>query len=79
VALPRDALVLRRDGVSVFLVRDNKAVQIPVQVGIGQGDLVEVIGDVQPGDQVIIRGAERLFPGQPVNIKESNSHLVSGK
>jgi len=79
VALPRDALVLRRDGVSIFLVKDNAAQQVPVQVGIGQGELVEVIGDVVPGDQVVVRGAERLSPGQAVIIKESNNHLVSGK
>lgn len=79
VALPRDALVLRRNSVSVFLVKDNSASQVEVEVGIGQGELVEVIGDVQPGDQVVVRGAERLSPGQAVNIKESNNHLVSGK
>ena len=79
IALPRDALVLRRDGVSVFLVRANAAEQIQVDVGIGQGELVEVIGDVQAGDLVVVRGAERLSPGQAVTIKESNNHLVSGK
>ncbi len=78
-ALARDALVLRRDGVSVFVVREGVAQQVPVEVGIGQGELVEVVGDIVPGEQVIVRGAERIQPGQSVNIKETNDHLVSGK
>ena len=33
---------------------------------------------VEPGEMVIVRGAERIQPGQSVVIKESNDHLVSG-
>ena len=39
-----------------------------MQVGIASGDLVEVTGKLDPGDKVVIRGSERLRPGQPVNI-----------
>lgn len=78
-AIPRDALVLRRDGVSVFVAKDGVAEQVSVEVGIGQGELVEVIGEVQAGDLVIVRGAERIQPGQAVIIKETNDRLVSGK
>lgn len=80
LAVPRDALVLRRDGTSVFRINtENKAEQIPVAVGIGAGELIEVIGDLQPGDQIVVRGAERLMPGQTVQIKQSNDSLISGK
>ena len=69
LAVPRDALVLRRSGTSVYRVNgENKAENIPVQVGIASGDLVEVTGKLDPGDKVVIRGSERLRPGQPVNI-----------
>ena len=33
--------------------------------------LIELIGDVKPGDRVIIRGAERLRDGQKVTIGEA--------
>ena len=80
LAVPRDALVLRREGTSVFRINsENKAEQIPVKVGIGAGEMVEVIGNLQPGDQIVIRGAERLMPGQTVQIKASNDSLISGK
>ncbi|GHF87918.1 efflux RND transporter periplasmic adaptor subunit [Thalassotalea marina] len=78
-AVPRDALVLRRNATSIFIIdAENKAKQIPVTIGISEGQLVEVQGDVRPGQLVVIRGAERLQPGQAVNIKQNNQALVSG-
>jgi len=69
LAVPRDALVLRRSGASVYTVNgDNMAVNIPVEMGIASGDLVEVSGKLNPGDKVVIRGGERLRPGQQVQI-----------
>lgn len=77
LSVPRDALVLRRNGVSLFKVSDqNIAEQISVDVGFGAGEWVEVKGDVKPGDKVIIRGAERLRVGQPVQIKNNNEQLI---
>lgn len=71
LAVPRDALVLRRDGASVFRVADDgTAERINVVPGLGAGELVGVTGQLAPGDRVIIRGAERLREGQPVNIVE---------
>jgi RND family efflux transporter MFP subunit len=72
LTVPRDALVLRPDGQSVFIIdADNMAQQVPVTVGIGQGDHIEIFGTVSPGDRVVIRGNERLQPGQAVSIMDS--------
>jgi hypothetical protein len=72
LAVPRDALVLRSDGQSVFVVDgNNQAKKISVTTGIGSGDNIEVTGMISPGDRVIIRGNERLQPGQSVNIMDS--------
>lgn len=71
LTVPRDALVLRPEGQSVFVVDANNEVQkVTVTVGIGQGDRVEVLGSVSPGDKVVIRGNERLQPGQAVSIMD---------
>ena len=68
VAIPRDALVLRRDGVVVYRVDENGlADRVAVTPGIAQGELIEVEG-LAPGDRVVTRGGERLRPGQPVTI-----------
>lgn len=72
LAVPRDALVLRGDGTSVYVVDDeNKARRIRVTTGIGSGDMIEVRGPVQAGDKVVVRGNERLRPGQDVQARES--------
>jgi len=70
--VPRDALVLRPEGQSVFIIdANNQAQQIPVTTGLGSGDQIEVLGAVSPGDRVVIRGNERLQPGQTVGILDS--------
>jgi len=72
LAVPRDALVLRGDGIAVFIVDDdNTARRIRVTTGIGQGDWIEVSGPIQEGDRVIVRGNERLRPGQTVSVRET--------
>ncbi len=69
MVVPRDALILRRDGASVFVVRnDNSAQQVPVQTGNAQGASIEIQGELQAGDRVVIRGGERLQNGQIVSV-----------
>ncbi|MCZ6561215.1 MAG: efflux RND transporter periplasmic adaptor subunit, partial [Gammaproteobacteria bacterium] len=69
LALPRDALVLRRNGAIVFRVGNDKLVErVSILVGSGDGDMIEVSGDLKVGDKIVIRGAERLRPGQKVMV-----------
>lgn len=72
LAVPRDALVLRPEGITVFIIDANdQAQQVNVTTGIGAGDKIQIFGAVSPGDRVVIRGNERLKSGQQVNIAES--------
>lgn len=69
VAAPRDALVLRADRISVFVIgADDTAKRVDVELGAADGDFIEVIGDVKAGDKVVIRGGERLRDGQKVTL-----------
>ncbi len=78
LAVPRDAVVLRREGNTVFRINaENKAEKVAVTLGIASGSLIAVSGDLKAGDKVVIRGAERLQPGQAVAIKDNNDALVS--
>ena len=70
VAVPRDAVILRREGDFVLRVgADGKAERLPVKSGTEVGDLVEVSGAVRPGDRLVVRGGERVEPGQPVTVQ----------
>ena len=69
LAIPRDALVLRREGASVFkLTEESTVAQVNVIVGLGAGSLIEVFGDLAEGDEVVVRGAEGLSDGMAVNV-----------
>ncbi len=72
LAVPRDALVLRPEGITVFIIDANdQAQQVNVTTGIGAGDKIEIFGAVSPGDRVVTRGNERLQPGQSVDVIKS--------
>lgn len=69
LAVPRDALVLRREGASVFRINDDMtAEQINVITGLGDGSHIEVMGELKAGDRVVTRGAERLNSGDTVAL-----------
>jgi RND family efflux transporter MFP subunit len=66
----RDALILRKEGTYVVKVdSENKVHRLLVKVGQGTRDRVTVYGDLQDGDKVAVRGAERLTEGQQVLIQ----------
>ncbi len=74
VTIPRDALVLRGERQFVYRVIDaNNVEQIDVETGMGLGNLVEVLNGLQVGDEIVVRGAERLQPGQPIQIVAQTS------
>jgi RND family efflux transporter MFP subunit len=69
LAVSRDALILRREGASVFKVTDESTVvQVKVIVGLGAGMLIEVFGDLAVADEIVVRGAEGLSDGMTVSV-----------
>jgi RND family efflux transporter MFP subunit len=69
ILVPRDALVLRRDGIYVYRVNEESiAERISVETGIADLHRIEVIGGIQANDLVITRGGENLRSGMQVTI-----------
>ena len=70
VIVPRDALVPRGPNHILVRVQDQDGQPIaeilPVKPGRYFGKAVEVFGDLRAGDRVVVRGNERLRPGQPL-------------
>lgn len=72
--VPRDAVVMSPDRTrSVWLVREEEgekvAQQVSVTIGRSYMNMVEIVdGEVEPGDEIVIRGNEVLQPGQNVTV-----------
>lgn len=76
-AVPVDAVIETFQGASVFRVSGNPdggmpiAEKVPVEVRFREdGQVYLDPGPVRPGEQVIVEGNERLFPGTPLILGE---------
>ncbi len=72
VTIHRDGLILRDKESYVFKVdAEQVAHKINVQIGQGIDDWVVINGNVRAGDQIIVRGGERLEDGQTVRVNNT--------
>jgi RND family efflux transporter MFP subunit len=70
VTVPRDAVILRQGASYVMRVKsDNTAERVAVNIGPGYANHVQIDGMLQAGDRVVVRGGERLEPGQTVKAQ----------
>ena len=63
------ALVSRNGKQSVFVVRDDKAVETPVTTGGNIGDGIEVLDGLTPGEKVVVNPPKKLKSGSAVKGK----------
>jgi RND family efflux transporter MFP subunit len=73
LVVPKDALVLGGPRPLVFVVDslDQKlgtVAPVPVELGVASDNLIQVKGDLKPGQWVVVEGNERLKPEQEVVI-----------
>ena len=68
--------ILKREGMSlVYVVEEEKAIIKPLKLGDGVGNRFIVLGGIQEGDTVVIKGNERLRPGQKVKPIPTNKEI----
>ena len=68
VTVHKDAVIAGPMGDSVFVVEDGAANPRPVVLGEATGTRFAVLSGLAPGDLVVVRGNERLQPGQQVTF-----------
>ncbi|MER7588248.1 efflux RND transporter periplasmic adaptor subunit [Micromonospora sp. NPDC127501] len=66
VTVPASAVFSADGRDAVWVVRDGKAGRAPVTVGVQGSDLVQILNGVQPGDRIVVRGADQVRDGQEV-------------
>ncbi len=64
--VPKDAVAQSQGAWQAFVHEDGKAVPRRVEIGASFGDAFEVLSGLAPGDEVVVRGNERLRPMQDI-------------
>lgn len=93
VVIPRSALVEKVDTYiepetgtielertySAFITQgDTSAVRRELELGIEQGDRIEVLDGLQPGDKLVVTGQQSLEDGSPIQIAGSTPSFSAG-
>jgi membrane fusion protein (multidrug efflux system) len=71
VIIPEEALDPMGERNFVYAVRDGRARRVEVQLGLRLPGEVEIRQGVQPGEQIVVRGLQRLREGAPVRVTEA--------
>lgn len=66
LVVSKDALVQTGGGWTAFVNDEGKAAPRSVTIGASLGNTFEVLDGLAPGDEVVVRGNERLRPGQDI-------------
>jgi RND family efflux transporter MFP subunit len=69
VFVPKDAVITFAGVSKVFTIADGKAVDHTVQMGVTQGNLIEITRGLEAGGEVIVTNTAKLAGGAPVTIE----------
>ena len=61
-------------GTFVYIVNDDSTVSVrPVKLGVTEGEHVEVLSGLTPGERIVIDGADKLRDGAKIVVRSENS------
>jgi RND family efflux transporter MFP subunit len=69
--VPSASVAATTDRVFVIRIRGGKAEWVDVRTGLTSGSLVEVFGNLAPGDEIAGRGTDELRPGTEVRPRSA--------
>ena len=67
--IPKDALISRGNKQIVYCFEKGLAKQKLVKIGISVGNKIEILGGLEEGQLVVVKGNENLKPNQSIKIK----------
>jgi hypothetical protein len=68
VAVSQDALAQRDGKTVVYVIRDNKAVEVRVTPGARIADVTAIAGDVRTGEKAVLKPAPEIKDGALVKL-----------
>lgn len=79
LVVPYQALFLRNSEPFVYVVEQGKISLVAVKTGLKQRDKIEITAGLKVGQQLVIKGQERLYPELAVEIYKPTPQPVVGK
>ncbi len=70
LTIPVTTVMFRSEGIRAAIVRDGKAMLVPITVGRDFGDSLEIISGLRPQDPLILNPPDSLISGTPVKVQE---------
>jgi RND family efflux transporter MFP subunit len=67
--VPRTSVVTTTERTFVIRVRDGRAEWVDVKKGVSEGDLVQVTGNLKPGESVVRRASDEIREGATIAAK----------
>lgn len=78
VVVPYQSLFLRNSEPFVYIVEQEKVTLVPVKTGLKEHDKIEITEGLKPGQQLIVKGQERLYPEMVVDIYRPSAAVNNG-
>ena len=67
VMIAQNCILYRESGTEVFVIEaDNRAAPRKVKLGRVNGDSVQILSGIDPGNKLVVAGAQYLKPGDKV-------------
>jgi RND family efflux transporter MFP subunit len=79
VIVPAAALVREGEETAVFVAMGDKATRVPVQIGLNDGDRIEITSGVKAGDMVIVDGQAGLPDNAKIMIETGEDEDAAEK
>jgi len=73
VTIPSNALLFRKEGLQVGVVRDGKVELVSVKIGRDYGSTVEILSGITGSDSVVLSPPDSLLTGTRVKIADQHA------
>lgn len=70
LTIPVTTVMFRSEGIRAAIVRDGKAMLVPITIGRDFGDSLEILSGLGPKDPLILNPPDSLISGTPVKVQE---------
>jgi RND family efflux transporter MFP subunit len=72
LTIPVTTVMFRSEGIRAAVVRDHRALLLPITIGRDFGDSLEVLSGLRADDALILNPPDSLISGTPVKVEEAN-------